>query len=54
MAKIISPEIDSLLEQTSRSFYLTLKVLPTKIRGQIGLLYLLARLADTIADSASG
>ena len=54
MAKLISPEIDSLLEQTSRSFYLTLKVLPTKIRGQIGLLYLLARLADTIADSASG
>jgi len=54
MAKLISPDIDSLLEQTSRSFYLTLKVLPTKIRGQIGLLYLLARLADTIADSASG
>ncbi len=54
MANLISPEIDSLLEQTSRSFYLTLKVLPKKIRGQIGLLYLLARLADTIADSASG
>jgi len=54
MAKLISPEIDSLLEQTSRSFYLTLKVLPSKIRCQIGLLYLLARLADTIADSASG
>lgn len=54
MAKLISSDIDSLLEQTSRSFYLTLKVLPTKIRGQIGLLYLLARLADTIADSASG
>ena len=54
MAKLISPDINSLLEQTSRSFYLTLKVLPTKIRGQIGLLYLMARLADTIADSASG
>ncbi len=54
MAKLISPEIDSLLEQTSRSFYLTLKVLPAKIRGQIALLYLMARLADTIADSATG
>jgi farnesyl-diphosphate farnesyltransferase len=31
-----------------------LKYLPKKIRGQIGLLYLLARLADTIADSKHG
>jgi len=36
---------------TSRSFYLTLKFLPSKIRNQIGLMYLLARLSDTIADS---
>ncbi len=46
--------IDNLLEGTSRSFYLTLKVLPKKVRRQIGLVYLLARLADTIADSKVG
>ena len=46
--------IDDLLKGTSRSFYLTLKVTPKKIRRQIGLMYLLARLADTIADSKVG
>jgi farnesyl-diphosphate farnesyltransferase len=40
-----------LLKQTSRSFYLTLRVLPAAIRPQIGLAYLLARTADTIADT---
>jgi farnesyl-diphosphate farnesyltransferase len=54
MGILISREIDTLLEETSRSFFLTLKVLPKKIRGQIGMLYLLARLADTIADSSDG
>jgi len=42
---------DKLLEGTSRSFYLTLKRLPKSVKGQIGLLYLLARISDTIADS---
>ena len=54
MAGLIHPEIDSLLERTSRSFFITLRVLPSKIRGQVGLLYLLARVADTIADSKQG
>jgi len=40
-----------LLKQTSRTFYLTLRVLPRAIRPQIGLAYLLARTADTIADT---
>lgn len=40
-----------MLKGTSRSFYLTLKFLPRKIRDQISLMYLLARLSDTIADS---
>jgi farnesyl-diphosphate farnesyltransferase len=40
-----------LLRATSRSFYLTLRVLPAAIRSQIGLAYLLARTADTIADT---
>lgn len=54
MPVLINAKIDALLEATSRSFYPTLKYLPKKIRGQIGLLYLLARVADTIADSKHG
>jgi farnesyl-diphosphate farnesyltransferase len=42
---------NELLRATSRSFYLTLRVLPRAIRSQIGLAYLLARTADTIADT---
>jgi len=41
----------ALLKRTSRSFYLTLRVLPTGVRHQIGLAYLLARTTDTIADT---
>jgi len=51
---LVNEKIDSLLETTSRSFYPTLKYLPKKTRGQIGLLYLLARVADTIADTKHG
>jgi len=45
-------ELAELLKETSRSFYLTLRVLPKQIRPQIGLAYLLARTTDTIADTA--
>jgi farnesyl-diphosphate farnesyltransferase len=41
----------SLLREVSRSFYLTLRVLPGRIRTPIGLAYLLARTTDTIADT---
>jgi len=44
--------LSSLLREVSRSFYLTLRVLPSRIRPQIGLAYLLARTTDTIADTA--
>jgi farnesyl-diphosphate farnesyltransferase len=54
VAGLIDPEIDALLKDTSRSFYLTLEMLPKKIRRQVGLLYLLARVADTIADTKTG
>jgi len=54
LSVLINDKIDNLLKSTSRSFYPTLKYLPKKIRGQIGLLYLLARVADTIADSKHG
>ena len=40
-----------LLKDVSRSFYLTLRVLPAAIRPQIGLAYLLARTSDTVADT---
>ncbi len=40
-----------ILKRVSRSFYLTLAVLPAPVREQIGLAYLLARAADTLADS---
>jgi farnesyl-diphosphate farnesyltransferase len=42
---------NELLRATSRSFYLTLRVLPSAIRRQIGFAYLVARAADTIADT---
>ncbi|HYM37704.1 MAG TPA: phytoene/squalene synthase family protein [Nitrospiraceae bacterium] len=40
-----------ILKQVSRSFYLTLAVVPANVRDQIGLSYLFARAADTIADT---
>ena len=43
--------LNNLLRATSRSFYLTLRVLPIAVRSQIGLAYLLARTTDTIADT---
>src|ERR1051325_10166229 len=43
--------LTDLLKHVSRSFYLTLRVLPRPIRPQIGLAYLLARTPDTIADT---
>ena len=41
----------ALLKGVSRSFYLTLRVLPQDLREPVGLAYLLARAADTIADT---
>lgn len=41
-----------LLSSVSRSFYLTLKALPRELREPISLAYLLARTADTMADTA--
>jgi len=43
--------LNDLLKATSRSFYLTLRILPAAVRPQIGLAYLLARTTDTIADT---
>jgi farnesyl-diphosphate farnesyltransferase len=43
--------LEAILKQVSRSFYLTLIVVPRCVREQIGLAYLFARAADTIADT---
>lgn len=43
--------MQKLLRQVSRSFYLTLQVLPHSIKPQLSIAYLLARAADTIADT---
>jgi farnesyl-diphosphate farnesyltransferase len=40
-----------ILKHVSRSFALSIAVLPPSLRGPIGLAYLLARAADTIADT---
>ena len=40
-----------LLKQVSRSFYLSVRVLPASVQYPIGLGYLLARAADSIADT---
>ncbi len=43
--------LGDVLKQVSRSFYLSLAVLPRDLREPIGLAYLLARAADTVADT---
>lgn len=44
-------DLDTLLKHTSRSLYLSVKILPASIRHAFGLAYLLCRYADTIADT---
>jgi farnesyl-diphosphate farnesyltransferase len=43
--------LTSLLRDVSRTFYLTLRVLPGAVRRQVGIAYLLARTTDTVADT---
>ena len=43
----------TLLASVSRSFYLSIRLLPTRLREPVGLAYLLARASDTIADTPS-
>src|SRR3989304_2723919 len=39
-----------LLKRVSRSFYLSLAILPRSVRGPVGLAYLLAQTADSIMN----
>ena len=50
---MIDPELWLLLKGVSRSFYLSIRFLPSRIRPAIALGYLLARASDTIADANS-
>lgn len=43
--------LNDLLREVSRSFYLTLRILPAGMREPMSVAYLLARAADTIADT---
>lgn len=46
------PDTLALLKAVSRSFYLSIRVLPAGLRRPIALAYLLARATDTVADTA--
>ena len=48
---VYNKELDEILKGVSRSFYLTLRSLPKPVRPQISVAYLIARIADTIADT---
>ncbi len=44
-------DLDAILSGVSRSFYLSLAILPRQVRSQLSVAYLVARAADTIADT---
>lgn len=46
-------QMQPLLRDVSRSFYLSIRLLPPALRRPIGVAYLLARASDTIADSTA-
>jgi farnesyl-diphosphate farnesyltransferase len=53
-AKPNTPALNKpLLKAVSRSFYLSIRLMPAKLRAPIGVAYLLARTSDTIADTES-
>ena len=43
--------LQAILKKVSRSFYLSLRVLPASVRQTVSLAYLFCRAADTIADT---
>lgn len=51
MAQDLSDNLNQILKETSRAFYLSLAILPPAARRSLSLAYLLARAADTVADS---
>lgn len=51
MADVSLPSWQTLLKGVSRSFYLSIRVLPAQVRPLVGLAYLLARASDSLADA---
>jgi farnesyl-diphosphate farnesyltransferase len=49
--KIFQGRLRPILKKVSRTFYFSLKILPKGLKGPMALAYLLARAADTIADT---
>lgn len=47
------PHLDELLEKTSRTFALSIPLLPEPTRNEVTVAYLLFRIADTFEDAAS-
>jgi len=47
-----SKNLESILRSVSRSFFISIKLLPRKLREPVGIGYLLARATDTLADTA--
>ena len=46
-------DLDALLEKTSRTFALSIPLLPEPTRGEVTVAYLLFRIADTLEDAAA-
>ena len=51
--RALAPTLSPLLQKVSRSFGLSIRLLPAALREPVGVAYLLARISDTVADSAS-
>ena len=49
---VLTTTADALLRSVSRSFYLSIRFLPTRLREPVAFGYLLARTTDTVADTA--
>jgi farnesyl-diphosphate farnesyltransferase len=53
MKELRDRELMEILKGVSRSFVLTIRALPGRLRRPVGLAYLLARASDTMADTAA-
>lgn len=53
MADAVTTSLDSILEQTSRTFALTIPLLPDPTRRAVTAAYLLFRIADTFEDATA-
>jgi farnesyl-diphosphate farnesyltransferase len=52
-ASLPDPQMLTLLRSVSRSFYISIRLLPAPLRRPVAVAYLLARASDTVADTTS-